>query len=513
MATTTIIEQFDKLLQSKWKLFFVILMLLVGLNISIMTNPPYWDEILGLHNQALFLANNNFNFATLYGQNQSYISGGSCIYPIGILPLFYGLLYWTLPPLYVHIIGHLLNLVAISFATTLFLQLVRRFSSTLTTILWGMVALSEPIVSSRMAAQGQDAVLAAVIMLSIYFFLRGKLRTAILVAGISCFVKMTGIILLAAFVCYFLCAAIVERPTRRRRNLSNMSLSLLTMALLGSLSILASSGNDYNSQAGIFHLGVGLITYHWYFFYPWVSLKLLLALGFFIFLSVRKRRWKGLRLSPYWLLAVFIIGFFAGYFIYTDPQLVRYSVIVMLPLTLLLAYGMQFIPWKILHSFIGGLLLIQLLNTNGMLLPTLPDSFAADPSLLERSREFLQVVAMDRRLARELEENSPNTILVCKWPYPQMLTIPQFRYVSRPLLGVRSFGFRARYAPAPDVNSDTLINPNTWYLYAANCMDTWFLPSFYPRPNSRLYYVDFIELDCPGVVVFSGIQFQPRDKK
>ena len=505
MATTTIIEQFDKLLQSKWKLFFVILMLLVGLNISIMTNPPYWDEILGLHNQALFLANNNFNFATLYGSEQNFFNGGSCVYPIGIMPLLYGLLYWTLPPLYVHITGHLLNLIAISFAATLFLQLVRRFASTLTTILWGMVALSEPIVSSRMAAQGQDAILATVIMLAIYLFLRGKLRVAILVAGISCFVKLTGIILLLALACYFLCAVIVESPTRRRCNLSSMSLSLAIAITVGILHMLIVPESSYSSHGGIFNLGFGLLSFHCYAFYPWITLKLLLAFIGFMFLL--KKYEKDIKLSPYWLLVIFISGFIVAYFIYTEPQLVRYSVIVMFPLTLLLAYALQFLPVKLLHGFVIGLLLIQLLNTNGMLLPKLPQSLVVDSSHLERSREFLQVIDMDLRLARELEDNASNATLVCKWPYPQMLTMPQLRYVSYPLPGIRSYGVHARYDQAPAVDQDTLNDPNTWYLYAASSMDIWMRPKFYPQPKSELHYIDFIAPGRPGIIIFSKAKF------
>lgn len=191
----------------------------------------------------------------------------------------------------------------------------------------------------------------------------------------------------------------------------------------------------------------------------------------------------------------------------------RYSVIVMFPLTLLLAYALQSLPTKLCRCFVVGLLLIQLLNINGMLLPRLSRFEAVDPSQMERSREFLKAIAMDRRLARELEENFPNTILVCKCPYPQMLTMPQLRYVSRPLQGVRSYGFYfARYAPAPEVKQKTLNDPNTWYLYAANSMDICAQPSFYPKPSSKLHYVDFIDAKRPGVIISSGIKLLPNEK-
>ena len=62
------------------------------------------------------------------------------------------------------------------------------------------------------------------------------------------------------------------------------------------------------------------------------------ALLLFAYLFFRRRLPSACRMA---ILPVFLGGFFTAYFIYTGPQLVRYSAIAMLPLTLLLAYGFR----------------------------------------------------------------------------------------------------------------------------------------------------------------------------
>ena len=53
-------------------LFFIVLLLL---NLSWVWNPPHWDEILGLHNQAVFLAKHHFSFAELWAEGQHSFEG------------------------------------------------------------------------------------------------------------------------------------------------------------------------------------------------------------------------------------------------------------------------------------------------------------------------------------------------------------------------------------------------------------------------------------------------------
>ena len=92
MAAGSIERQLAKLLQSRAQLFALLFFLFALLNISTLANPPYWDEILGLHNQAIYLARSNFDLPQLYRAQEQFRNGGSCVYPFGIMPFVYGAL-------------------------------------------------------------------------------------------------------------------------------------------------------------------------------------------------------------------------------------------------------------------------------------------------------------------------------------------------------------------------------------------------------------------------------------
>ena len=222
MAAGSIERQLAKLLQSRAQLFALLFFLFALLNISTLANPPYWDEILGLHNQAIYLARSNFDLPQLYRAQEQFRNGGSCVYPFGIMPFVYGALYSLLPPVAVHIAGHLINLASLAAAGMLFLRLVRKFCSPGLTLLWGIAAFSEPILSGRMAAQGQEAALAFGIMLSLSLFFNRREKAALAAAFAACLIKTTGIVLLCAYAVWFLYAAaagLIHNINRNERQL------------------------------------------------------------------------------------------------------------------------------------------------------------------------------------------------------------------------------------------------------------------------------------------------------
>ena len=63
-------------------------LLLLG-NLPYLANPPFWDDILGLHRQALFLARHHFNFVELM-YSGDFWSGGAWIYKWNWPSVLYG---------------------------------------------------------------------------------------------------------------------------------------------------------------------------------------------------------------------------------------------------------------------------------------------------------------------------------------------------------------------------------------------------------------------------------------
>lgn len=490
-------EVISKISTSKWRLFLALFGILTVANIWILTNPPFGDEIYGLHNQALFLARSNFNYVALFADNGD---GGSCVYPIGVLPLLYGILYWSLPPLAVHVIGHLLNLAALAFAGTLFFFLLRRFCSERMSMLWLAVGMSEPIIAGRMAALDQESVLTAVCMLAIYLFFTGRPRRAILIGLLSCFVKFTGLILVAAFAAYYLYRTFELKGTERRQS---FLYGLSSLVLLGGMFLLKELlPNQPPRDGGIFNMGWFLVKFHAKYYYPWVSLKLILATGVFLWIFFRRRQadmWN------YFFLLIFIGGYIVAYFIHNEPQLPRYSSIVLFPLTLLLAWGLESIHKDKAVYIAFFFIIIQGLNLNGMLLPAFPEIYALDHMVQERSREFLASVEREKRFAREFSENPPPGKIVCKMPYTQILTMPELRYVKQPLDNVYGYSIFPNIAVNAHPCKPEDIGPDTWFIYGANNVERWLNPSFRPPLNIKIniYYIDYTYKDELAILVYS----------
>lgn len=71
------LEDFVKrLLNTPLYLSIAVYLVIIVLNFPSMTNPPYWDDIMGLHNQAVWLAKHNFDFSELWSPGQSFWDGG-----------------------------------------------------------------------------------------------------------------------------------------------------------------------------------------------------------------------------------------------------------------------------------------------------------------------------------------------------------------------------------------------------------------------------------------------------
>lgn len=496
----------DFILRSKLLLFFLLFIVFTLFNLRSLSNPPYWDEIMGLHNQAIWLAENNFDFGRLYTQEQTYHKGGSLIYALGVMPLVYGVMYYALPPLAVHILGHLINLAALAFAGMLFIRLVRKFSDNNLTILWAFAAFTEPLFSGRMAAQGQEAVLAGVIMLSLYWFFNKRFYLAVLIGALCCFVKFTGIVLLIAYLVWFALAYIIKKDADERKVfIKSFLLTLLVGGIVcGLFKLIAFPSPSEN--AGILNLGIMLVIWQIKYFYLWVFLELLTASILFAVLwwkFAERRKELG-----YLILPIFIFGYFFSYFIHSaSPQIPRYTAIIVVPLVLFLAYSARGIDMKKQMAFALFFPVVHLLNMYGLLLCEIPSYYSADGSQLERSREFLDALEADRNLCRFVEQNKPGDVqILCKWPHVQMLTMPKLRYVKSPVKNVCCLGIFPKYSKAEKLDDLSKLNECAWILYSPDSLDIQFPPRLLPvSPESvKIVYSDSY------FIIYSGIRFSKQ---
>ena len=121
-------------------LFLCVFVLLLVYNSHTLTNPPYWDEIVGTHNQALWFRNHNFHFFGLYAEEETYFQGGSAVHFSCLTALVLAVLYSFLPPTGVFVVAHLLSIVCGTVVIVCFYRIMSRYVSPVVAAAWCLAA-------------------------------------------------------------------------------------------------------------------------------------------------------------------------------------------------------------------------------------------------------------------------------------------------------------------------------------------------------------------------------------
>jgi len=110
--------------------------------------------------------------------------------------------------------------------------------------------------------------------------------------------------------------------------------------------------------------------------------------------------------------------------------------------------------------------------------------------ILERSREYLIDLAGDREICRLLETEHFTDPIAGKFPFVQMLTLPELGYVSRALPNVFALNIVPSYAPVKGLEVGATLPHETLFIYAANVFELSWPPSLAPPPNAVEVAVD-----------------------
>ena len=446
--------------------FFLILLLF---NAGWWFNPPHWDEILGLHNQAVFLAKHHFSFFELWRPEQHSFEG-SDVYRFGILPLLYAVLYSLLPPVWVHLTGHVFNMACIAGAGTLMVGILRRNGvSAGTALLWGIAVFCEPLIAGRSAALGQECALIFCVMLALEKFLRKRWYAAFGILVLGGLVKGS-----AAVACLALLLGLGVRMVLLREERKRLTGPLIAGGLC-LLLLLAMLQHNVDFVGGGLHLGgpvrdggrSGLLFllkkwfFHYELYFPVLFSVILAGGGAFAVRWIRER--KKIRSEDFLFqcaLLLTVFGFVGAYLV-ARIALPRYMAAASFPAFLLLALNLPRFRRSV------AVLLIPI----GLLAPLfykeLPFGIRRSGEYLERSREYLSDIASNRRLCAFLETYRENPIVV-SWPLAQMLTMPEMGYVKTPFPQVFS-GRVPRYAPVRKrEKNDLSMPPETVFVYHEN---------------------------------------------
>jgi hypothetical protein len=486
-------KKFKMLLDSPLYLGFTAYFLIIILNFSCLDNPPYWDDIMGLHNQAVWLAKHNFNFSGLWQPGQGFWEGGSNIYRFGIIPLFYGIMYSFFSPVMAHIIGHLFNMACIALAFGAGYSLLCKLEvDKVPAFLWSLAALCEPVMSGRVVALGQECPLIAATVCSIYFIVEQKYWKGILFIFIAMLCKMTAGVLAIAFSVWLVLE--IALGSGRRKELLKRNYALFTGAILlvavfvydSFIGTIVNFGGNKLALNGFFER----MFFNFIVMLPIQAIILLIILCcaawkiFKIFKDKNYSRLSGQE-NILLLLLILIGGYWTSFALYFC-SLPRYTGFIVFPMFIFAALCFR----KKRLSMIAALfmLIIGLLNVNGRLYFPLRSYFSRSGDRLERSREYLQDLWANQAACKLLETRFFNRPVVAKWPFVQMLTMPEMGYVSKPLPDVYSAtSIQAKYLNVKAYRHDAEMPDNTLYVFGFNTLESvpvWG-PSLLPKRELR----------------------------
>ena len=450
-------------LQSFRVSFPLLFLLLAALNASSLSAPPFWDDLIGVQTQAVFLARHQLSLSALLASPRG--AGSACYNPIALLGWFYALLYYLLPPQTVHTVGHLMNCACLAGCGGLFMELSKRRIAPATAAAGLVFAFTHPLLASRAAAMGQEALLAFCFMLVLFLWYRRRKTGAVLSAAASLTVKLTGIVLLFGIVMEHLTAL---RRKRKRGLLPTVGAVIVCVCAAGLY--FAHFGDVERHFAWKPDEIVSLVKNAYYLMLP----ELLTALILFRFALKRsgaaKFGWHRVRIFV-WV----IVGFYAANFLSAQVALPRYGAVIVFPGAFLLLAALEQFHRRATAAALALLAALNLVTCFGVLLPEIPNAAKHDGALLERSLEYTILRDRYRDFCSELEKNPPQQPLITTWPLLQMLTVPEFGYVRAPVANIVAGeyphplgGFRRL--------DDEILRRGALVLFEPNCYN-WRIPA------------------------------------
>ena len=415
--------------------------------------PPFWDDIIGLHTQALWLAKNQFDLAGLASAPKT---PGSPLYNLfNPMAYIYAAFYRFTTPEMTRFLAHAVNVGAIAGCGVLLLRMAGKRPAGLK-LLFLAGALTSPLTVAACAGMGQESLLAFLIFLALFFKWNHCAKWAWGVSVVSWIFKVTGAILTLAF----LSEKVWQCLKKKKIDLKKSFLFLIVCA----------AGTGYY----LWHFSEHTEHFKWkpdavfsLVCNAYWSLLPLFAVAAFL---LGRRLLTG-RVFP---AASFVILFWAANFFSSMAALPRYGTVIVFPVFFLLCRALQRFPLKVNYIAAGAVVVLHLANIYGTFLPDPRRSELHDGSFMERSREFTIMRSLDADFCRLLEKEKGESPVVCTWPMLQMLTVPEFGYVSKPLSNVYAGEYTHPLGNFKKMNRE-LLKQNPLFIFTPDCY-CWKIP-------------------------------------
>lgn len=472
-----------------WHYGLLVFLSIVFVNSSKLTNPPYWDDIIGLHNQAIFIAKHNFNPIELWKDKPMIVKGNtlplatnSNVYPYSVIPWIHAVFYKILPPRGAHCAGHLFNMLCLSVAAALAYAVISSHQRRLTAALVSLLALLEPIMAGRTAALCMECPLATVTMLSFYFLDKGKIKFAFLIAAAAVFVKPSGVALLLVLAAFSALQLLSHWRTFsvRQRVISSVALGIIVV--IGCFMLKRHLIFEEMSLKELYYL----LVYRAPAILLYVGIMIVIATVITVYAMMKNIPFDiHDKMTMYRLCSLlFIWGmFFAMLVMPVVPP--RYMTFCIFPIFVLI--GIAIDDLNRAAPFVVAVAVLLLWHP----MPKLPKKLLRSGEYLERSREYLDDLEANKIicgvLTKEAYQDKP---AVVKWPFGQMLTMPEFGYVEKPRLNTYvADNIFPKYAPIIQADTYEKLPQNGVYLFTASSL-SYSKPILLPEDEPKIVYKD-----------------------
>src|ERR1019366_3890925 len=133
-----------------WEVFALTSFLYLAANASHLFDPPYWDAAVGVYYQGVWLYHHGMHYAELLCQ-PTILAGGPYINAFYAFSALFALLLKVIPVRAVFLIFHLITIAGAGLTTTLFFLMLRPRVGALSSLVWVLVAASNPIWTGQTA--------------------------------------------------------------------------------------------------------------------------------------------------------------------------------------------------------------------------------------------------------------------------------------------------------------------------------------------------------------------------
>lgn len=419
--------------QRPWLWTLAVFAFLVVWNRSRLWDPPYWDAIMGVYTQGIWLSRHHFDYLTLL-EMPHFPVGGPNIQYFGFQAALFAILIRLLSPAVCFWILHHLILLCSAVTTVLAFRMLRQECSRRDALLWTLVAASHPIWTGQSISLYVEIPLALGIVGSLWMIQQRRYRAGAGICFLSFFAKNSALLFALACWAWSLALMLLSRWRRTTESSSAPAWPLMIpFPLMAALSTV-----DPTIFKSISNLPDQMLHFFWKstFQFPVLLLQLTILIGLLAVKGLRRIQGQsagdGHRLDFPLLLALLIVGFWLSYIIHVCP-LPRYATMVIFPMALLMGIGLRDRPaWAGLLAV--PMIAFNLVSQEGRGMPPIPVQRGVRTGAeLERSREYLQDLDDIRAICAEMEKTFFSAPVVTKWPFTHMLRVPEFGFVSRPL--------------------------------------------------------------------------------